>query len=78
MVAPLLQEPDIDLETFDADLAKLVPPRLGLNDIWAACESGCLINRSFAHLDRRAKQLGYQLVQISENDREQKVAKSAA
>ena len=36
------------------------------------------LNRSFAHLDRRAKQLGYQLVQIAENDREQKVAKSAA
>ena len=36
------------------------------------------LNRSFAHLDRRAKQLGYQLVQIAENDREQNVAKSAA
>ena len=36
------------------------------------------LNRSFAHLDRRAKQLGYQLVQIAENDREQEVAKSAA
>ena len=36
------------------------------------------LNRSFAHLDRRAKQLGYQLVQIVENDREQNVAKSAA
>ena len=36
------------------------------------------LNRSFAHLDRRAKQLGYQLVQIAENDREQRVAKSAA
>ena len=36
------------------------------------------LNRSFAHLDRRAKQLGYQLVQIAENDREQNVAKLAA
>ena len=36
------------------------------------------LNRTFAHLDRRAKQLGYQLVQIAENDREQEVAKSAA
>ena len=36
------------------------------------------LNRTFAHLDRRAKQLGYQLVQIAENDREQEGAKSAA
>ena len=36
------------------------------------------LNRTFAHLGRRAKQLGYQLVQIAENDREQEVAESAA
>ena len=36
------------------------------------------LNRTFSHLDRRAKQLGYQLVLIAENDREQEVAKSAA
>ena len=36
------------------------------------------LNRTFANLGRRAKQLGYQLVQIVENDEEQEPARSAA
>ena len=36
------------------------------------------LNRTFAHLDRRAKQLGYQLVQIVQDDKEQRLATSAA
>ena len=36
------------------------------------------LNRTFANLDRRAKQLGYQLVQIVENDEEQEPARPAA
>ncbi len=36
------------------------------------------LNRAFAHLGRRAKQLGYQLVQIAENKEEQELAKSVA
>ena len=36
------------------------------------------LNRTFANLGRRAKQLGYELVQIAENDEEKKPAKSAA
>ena len=35
------------------------------------------LNRTFAHLDRRAKQLGDQRVQIVENDEEQEPARSA-
>ena len=36
------------------------------------------LNRTFANLGRRAKQLGYELVQIVENDQEQEPARSAA
>ena len=36
------------------------------------------LNRTFANLGRRAKQLGYELVQIVENDQEQEPAGSAA
>ena len=36
------------------------------------------LNRTFANLGRRAKQLGYELVQIAENDEDQKLARSAA
>ena len=36
------------------------------------------LNRTFASLGRRAKQLGYELVQIVENDQEQELARSAA
>ena len=36
------------------------------------------LNRAFSHLDRRAKQLGYQLVQIVEDDKEQGLAISMA
>ena len=38
----------------------------------------CRLNRTFANLGRRAKQLGYELVQIVENDQEQEPARSAA
>ena len=36
------------------------------------------LNRTFANLGRRAKQLGYELVQIAANDEDQRLARSAA